>query len=73
MPGLSGVMRTWEKVQVSTRLMGHGSDVAPAHVQNWAVTEVLPPKTRTCRGAASRRTGFALCGTAVPREVRLFG
>lgn len=24
--------------------MGHGFDVAPAQVQNWAVTEVLPPE-----------------------------
>lgn len=53
--------------------MGHGFDVAPAQVQNWAVTEVLPPKISTCRGVASRRTGFALCGTAVPGEMRLSG
>lgn len=34
MPGLSGGMRTWEQVHASTRLMGHGFDVAPAQVQN---------------------------------------
>lgn len=73
MPGLGGGMRTWERVHVSTRLTGHGFDVSPAQVQSWAVTEVLPPKIGTCRGVASRRTGFALCGTSVPREMRLFG
>lgn len=53
------------------QLMGHGFDVA--QVQNWAVTEVLPPKIRTCRGVASSRTGFALCGTAALKEMKLFG
>lgn len=51
--------------------MGHGSDVA--QVQNWAVIEVMPPIIRTRRGVASSSTGFALCGTAVPREMRLLG
>ena len=52
---------------------GHGFDVAPARVQSWAATEVLPPKMGRCRSVASRRTGFALGGMAGLREMRLFG
>lgn len=66
-------MRMREWVCVSVGLRGHGFNIASTRVQNWAVTEVLPPKTGRCRGVASRRTGFALGGTAVLREMRSFG
>lgn len=73
MPGLGGAMRTREWVHVDIGLRGHSFSIVPARVQNWAAVEVLPPEIGRCRGVASRRIWFALVGTAVPREMRLFG
>lgn len=66
-------MRTREWVHVDVGLRCHSFSIVPARVQNWAAVEVLPPKIGRCRGVASRRTGFALVGTAVPRKRTLFG